>query len=75
MQVDGALQGGSTIPRRRRLNVVLAIVVIAAMVALLVWASAFATRGAGTEDARMISAWGQAPPFPTTTRVMCTTVA
>ena len=43
MQIDGALQGGRKIPRRRRLIVVLAIVVIAAMVALLMWASAFAT--------------------------------
>ena len=42
MQVDGALQGGK-IPRRRRLIVVLGIVVIATMVALLMWASAFAT--------------------------------
>ena len=62
MQVDGALQGGSTIPRRRRLNVVLAIVVIAAMVALLVWASAFATRGVGAEDANLSVGVGSAVP-------------
>jgi len=54
MQVDGAVQGASTIPRRRRLNVLLAIaavVVIAAMVALLVWAAPLATSGVGAEDA------------------------
>ena len=54
MQADGAVQGVSTIPRRRRLNVVLAIlavVVIAAMVALLIWAAPLATSGVGAEDA------------------------
>ena len=54
MQVDGALQGGSTRPRRRRLNVLLAIVailVIAAVVALMVWAAPLATSGAGAEAA------------------------
>lgn len=51
MQVDGALRGGSTIPRRRRLNVVLAIVVISAMAALLVWTAPLATSGVGAEDA------------------------
>ena len=54
MQVDGAVQGASTIPRRRRLNVLLAIaavVVIAAMVALLVWVVPLATSVVGAEDA------------------------
>jgi hypothetical protein len=54
MQVDGALQRGSTRPRRRRLNVLLAImavVVIAAVVALLVWAAPLARSGAGAQDA------------------------
>lgn len=54
MQVDGAVQGASTIPRRRRLNVLLAIaavVVIATVVALVVWAAPLATSGVGTEDA------------------------
>ena len=54
MQVGGALQGGSTSPRRRRLNVllaILAIVVIAAMITLLVWAGALARSGVGAEDA------------------------
>lgn len=52
MQADGALQGGaSTIPRRRRLNVLLAIVVIAAVVALLTWAAPFASSEFGAEDA------------------------
>jgi hypothetical protein len=54
MQVDGALQGGSTRPRRKRLNVLLAlvaIVMIAAMVALLVWAGALARSEVGAEDA------------------------
>ncbi len=51
MQVDGALQGGNTRPRRSRLPVVLAIVVIAAMVALLVWAAPLARSGVGAQDA------------------------
>lgn len=54
MQANGALQGGSTIPKRGRLRVllaILAIVVIAAMMALLMWASPFATSGVGAEDA------------------------
>lgn len=55
MQADGALQGDSTIPGRRRLSVLVAIVVIAAMVALLVWAAPFATSGVGAEDANPIS--------------------
>lgn len=51
MQADGAVRGASTIPRRGRLSVLLAIVVIAAMVALLVWTAPFATSGVGAEDA------------------------
>jgi ferric-dicitrate binding protein FerR (iron transport regulator) len=51
MQLDGALPGGSTRPRRRRLNVLVAIVVIAAMVALLVWAAPFGRSGVGAQDA------------------------
>ena len=54
MQVSGPVQGASTIPRRRRLNALLAIVaivLIAVMVALLVWAGAFARSEVGTEDA------------------------
>jgi hypothetical protein len=42
MQLGGALQGGITIPRRRRLDV---------LVALLVWAGAVARSGVGAEDA------------------------
>ena len=51
MQVDGALQGGSTRPRRGRLNVLLATLVIAAMVALAVWVVPLATSQVGAEDA------------------------
>jgi hypothetical protein len=54
MQVGGAVQGASTIHPRRRLNVVLAIaaiVVIAAVVALVVWVVPLATSGVGAEDA------------------------
>ncbi len=54
MQVSGPVQGVSTIPRRRRLNALLtivAVVVIAAMVALLVWAAPLARSGVGAEDA------------------------
>jgi hypothetical protein len=60
MQVDGALQGGSTRPRRRRLNVLLAIVVIAAMVALLVWAAPLARSGVGAQDANPHASVGSA---------------
>ncbi len=54
MHVNGALQGVSTIPRRRRLNALLAIaaiVVIAAVVALMVRVVSLATSGVGAEDA------------------------
>ena len=55
MQAGGALQGGSTKPRRGRLRVllaILAIVVIAAMVALLIWAAPLARSGVGAQDAK-----------------------
>jgi hypothetical protein len=48
------VHGVSTVPRRRRLNVlvaILAIVVIAAVVALLVWVVPLATSGVGAEVA------------------------
>ena len=54
MQVSGPVQGASIIPRRRRLNALLpiaAIVMIAAVVALMVWVVPLATSGVGTEDA------------------------
>jgi hypothetical protein len=54
MQVDDAVQGVSTISRRKRLNVVLtivAVVVIGAMVALLVWVAPLARSGVGAQDA------------------------
>jgi hypothetical protein len=51
MQVSGPVQGASTIPRRSRLNALLAIVVIAAVVALMVWVVPLATSGVGAEDA------------------------
>jgi hypothetical protein len=51
MQADGAVRGVSTLPQRRRLNVLLAIVVILAMVALLVWVVPFAASEVGAEDA------------------------
>ena len=56
MQVDGAAHGVGTIPRRRRLNALLtivAVVVIAAMVALMVWAGAFARSGVGEQEANL----------------------
>jgi hypothetical protein len=51
VQVGGAAQGASTIPRRRRLNALLAIaaVVVIAAVALLAWSVPLAT--GGVEDA------------------------
>ena len=51
MHVDGAVQGVSTIPRRRRLNVLLATVVAATVVTLVVWVVPLATSGVGAEDA------------------------
>lgn len=51
MQADGAVRGDTTMPRPRRLRALLAIVVIAALVALLVWAVPFATSGVGAEAA------------------------
>jgi hypothetical protein len=54
MQVGSAVHGVSTVPRRSRLNVlvaILAIVVIAAVVALLVWVVPLATSGVGAEVA------------------------
>ncbi len=51
MQVNGAVQGVSTIPWRRRLNVMLAILVTAAVVALVVWVVPLAMSGVGAEDA------------------------
>ncbi|MGI8912059.1 MAG: hypothetical protein ACR2JR_16145 [Rubrobacteraceae bacterium] len=64
MQVGGAVQEGvSTIPRRRRLNALLAIaavVVIVAMVALLAWVVPPATSGVGAEDANPNAGAGSA---------------
>ena len=51
MQVNGVVQGVSTIPWRRRLNVLLAIVVTAAVVALVVWVVPLTTSGVGAKDA------------------------
>jgi hypothetical protein len=48
MQVDDAVQELSPIPRRRRLGVLLAIVVIAALV---VWVVPLATSGVRAQDA------------------------
>jgi hypothetical protein len=63
MQVDGAVQGGSTIPRRRRPNVLLAIVAIvvyAAVVALLIWSAPLARSGVGAQDANPHASVGSA---------------
>ena len=60
MHVDGAPQGGSTIPRCKRLNVLLALVVIAAMVALLIWSAPLARSGVGAEDANPNAGAGSA---------------
>jgi len=51
MHVNGALQGVSTIPWRRRLNVLLGIVVTAVVVALVVWVVPLAPSRVGAEDA------------------------
>ena len=56
MHVGGAVQGAGTIHPRRRLNAnallaIAAILVIAAVVALMVWVVPLATSGVGAEDA------------------------
>jgi hypothetical protein len=54
MQVGGLVQGAGAIHPRRRLEVLLAIaaiVVIAAVVALVVWVVPLAASGVGAEDA------------------------
>ncbi len=54
MQVSGPVEGVSTISRRRRLEelvAIAAIVMIAAVVALMVWVVPLATSGVGAEDA------------------------
>jgi ferric-dicitrate binding protein FerR (iron transport regulator) len=45
MQADGLVRGDDAAPRRGRLNALLAIVVIAAMLVLVVWVAPLATRG------------------------------
>ena len=63
MQVDGAVQGVSTRPRRRRLHVLLvlvAVVVIGAMVALLIWTAPLARSGVGAQDANPNAGAGSA---------------
>jgi hypothetical protein len=53
MQVDGAAHGVGTIPRPKRLKVlvaIVAVVVIAALVALLVWTAPLATSGVEAQD-------------------------
>jgi hypothetical protein len=63
VQVGGAAQGVGTIHPRRRLNALLAIaaiVVIAALVALMVWVVPPATSGVGTEKAVPKAAAGSA---------------
>ena len=56
MQVNGALRGVGTVPRRRRLNALLAILVVAVVVALLVWAVPLTTSGSGAESANLEAA-------------------
>jgi hypothetical protein len=54
MQTGGALRGPNTIPRRRRPNALLAgvaVLAVAALVALMVWADPFGSGGIETKDA------------------------
>ena len=63
MQVDGAAHGVGTIPRRKRPNVLLgivAVVVIAALLALMVWVSPLARSGVGAQDANPHAGAGSA---------------
>ena len=63
MQVDGAAHGVGTIPRRGRLKVlaaIVAVVVIAAMVALLVWAAPLTTSGVEAQEANPNAGAGSA---------------
>ena len=50
MQVGGAVHGASTIHRRRRLNVLLAIAAIVVIAALVVLAGALMTSTGGAEN-------------------------
>lgn len=61
--VGDAVQGPSTIPRRGRLNVLLAVavfVVIAAVVALQVWTAPLTTSGVEAQDANLKAGAGSA---------------
>ena len=63
MQTGGALQGANTIPRRSRLNALLAgvaVLAIAAIVALMVWVGPVGFGGVETRDA--VPAAGTAIP-------------
>ena len=60
MQVDGAAHGVGTIPRRRRLNVLLAIVAVVVIVVLMVWAPQLSTSGVGAQDANLNAGAGSA---------------
>ena len=61
MQVaDGAQRRASTMPHRRRLDVLLAALVIALLGALLVWTTPLATSGAGAEDVNLSGGAGSA---------------
>lgn len=60
MQAHGAARGVGTIPRRRRLEVLLAIAVIVALTALLVRGVPPATSGVGTGDADIKAGAGTA---------------
>ncbi len=63
MQADGTAHEVGTIPRPKRLKVLLAIVavvVIAAMVALMVWTAPLATSGVEAQDANPNAGAGSA---------------
>jgi hypothetical protein len=65
MQVDGALQGGSTRPRHRRLGVLFAVGVLVALIALVLSACAGGGGGGGgsaQEEAKAKEA-DQARPY------------
>ena len=64
MQVDGALQGGSTRPRHRRLGVLFAMGVLVALIALVLSACAGGGGGGSAQEEAKAKEADQARPLP-----------
>jgi hypothetical protein len=64
MQVDGALQGGNTRPRHRRLGVLFAMGVLVALIALVLSACAGGGGGGSAQEEAKAEEADQARPLP-----------